>query len=238
MNCPTEENFEFYASSPSVARQLTLAGGTGSGQNSPKLQKGEHFGSSLESNDGLLLEVFSESKRKPQITYTENGRRLVNGKLEDADQPDKLWTRLIVDSVTSTKLRRSASNSSSSSSEGSGESSNEEEEERAEGKKCSAVPTNGKQKLRQRFSLGALFTKRTKSTSTMLDANAAAALAAASRPSPQSEQQKRKKLQRQEHLGGGNSSGLRQITCIAVNGNSSGKSAVDSNTIAMKKLSI
>ncbi|KAL7070578.1 hypothetical protein ACQ4LE_010670 [Meloidogyne hapla] len=104
MNCPTE-NFEFYSASPSALRQLNSSR---SSANSPKSDRPDGDSVSLDEdklNKRRGLEVFSEVKQRPKISYTPDGRRMIGGKLEAPEsKPEQLWGKLIVDSVTKQKF--------------------------------------------------------------------------------------------------------------------------------------
>ncbi|CAK5100399.1 unnamed protein product [Meloidogyne enterolobii] len=147
MNCPTE-NFEFYSASPSALRQLNSSR---SGANSPKLDRSEGDSVSLDEermNKRRGLEVFSQVKQRPKITYTPDGRRMIGGKLEAPEsKPDELWGKLIVDSVTKRKFFGSQEQDSSK--------QNDNEESQIKIK-------NENQK--RKFSFGSLFTRLRRGT--------------------------------------------------------------------------
>ncbi|KAF7632356.1 hypothetical protein Mgra_00008206 [Meloidogyne graminicola] len=104
MNCPTE-NFEFYSASPSAIKQLNSSR---SNANSPKSSRQESDNISLDEeklNKQRGLEVFSEVKKREKISYTPDGRRMIEGKLEAPEnKPEQLWGKLIGDSITTRKF--------------------------------------------------------------------------------------------------------------------------------------
>jgi len=99
MNCPTD-GVEVYSASPSSRRLISeVRQDESTGDITAKLD---------EDNTIDSLEVFNEIKEKHYVTYTEDGRKLVDGKLvdDDSEAPEKMWNKLILNSITGKMSRK------------------------------------------------------------------------------------------------------------------------------------
>ena len=133
MNCPTNDNVEFYSASPSSRRAIlehdssaensrhnsvsnsssNLCGKTNEHNENPTSTNKNNYTtiinldiqSSTNNEDEEFCEsvrIFSEVRDKPQITYTKDGRKMIDGKLEENEvtgeksDPNKMWDRLIM----------------------------------------------------------------------------------------------------------------------------------------------
>jgi len=98
MNCPTD-GVDVYATSPTSRRLLQQVVMT---ESEEKKSSDE---SSEDSSNGETpkneLQVFVEVKKKRSISYTEDGRKMIDGKLQDENvvAPEGMWNRLIVNSL-------------------------------------------------------------------------------------------------------------------------------------------
>ncbi|CAD5212803.1 unnamed protein product [Bursaphelenchus okinawaensis] len=58
--------------------------------------------------DNADIRVFSEQKERRQISYTKDGRKLVDGKLEEQSEitsdPAKAWNRLILNRIATNQI--------------------------------------------------------------------------------------------------------------------------------------
>ncbi|KAI1711906.1 hypothetical protein DdX_09866 [Ditylenchus destructor] len=102
MNCPTD-NVEFYSASPSSKRAL-LAGST-----TPTSTSSDDATNSQNTTHEDTVRVFSEAKDKPQVTYTEDGRKMVDGKILEGDYPKadpmQMWEKLILSKIATGQLK-------------------------------------------------------------------------------------------------------------------------------------
>ena len=71
MNCPTTENFDFYASSPTAMRQLNGSGSKLDNKNASSSDLSIEEGGLQKRSSSNALEVFSEYKRRPKYSYRE-----------------------------------------------------------------------------------------------------------------------------------------------------------------------
>ncbi|KAH7711083.1 Protein F26G1.2 b [Aphelenchoides avenae] len=84
MNCPTE-TVDFYAAAPSHSADFAT--------------------------DAALVKAFSRPKERPQVTYSNDGRKFINGKLVSSDSdsepesPQLSWNRLIFRNFAAGQLR-------------------------------------------------------------------------------------------------------------------------------------
>jgi len=106
MNCPTD-NVEFYSASPSSRRSYLSSAASANTTNSSSSAEDQQTQLLHDEED---IRVFSEAKDRPHISYTEDGRKMVDGKLMESEEvlkadPMKMWDRLILSKVAETQLQ-------------------------------------------------------------------------------------------------------------------------------------
>uniref|UniRef100_A0A915Q3W6 Uncharacterized protein n=1 Tax=Setaria digitata TaxID=48799 RepID=A0A915Q3W6_9BILA len=50
-------------------------------------------------NDHNNFNIFGQYKKKPTVSYTGDGRRMINGKVEEMKEPQEMWCNLLIKSI-------------------------------------------------------------------------------------------------------------------------------------------
>ncbi|KAI1727485.1 hypothetical protein Ddc_04791 [Ditylenchus destructor] len=104
MNCPTD-NVEFYSASPSSKRAFLASSTSPTSTSSDDATNSQN----RHTTEDDTVRVFSEAKDKPQLTYTEDGRKMVDGKIQEGDYPKadpmQMWEKLILSKLAAGQLK-------------------------------------------------------------------------------------------------------------------------------------
>ncbi|CAJ0606097.1 unnamed protein product [Cylicocyclus nassatus] len=80
------------------------------------------------------LKAFTEAKKRPKITYTKDGRRMIDGKIEDAESstPLNMWGNALMNGVVKSALKMQKEDEEGTETEGDKEETAEKKSEAKE----------------------------------------------------------------------------------------------------------